>query len=247
VIPHSYTTTRGTIRRLVRFRPLSAREVGKSNAIGSAMAHPLTCLSTRTCRRTRLRRGPPLWVRLGDLSPSCRAPPTRVVEDHYGRQNGLNQGLKRPKTGVKTGNFEPLFRPRIEGFCRFPGLTPHLEFRGPENVAPGRFLVPVETDRKTPTGVGCRHGVSRLGTPRLREGVWPMTTRNPPFDCKVRRSHMRRFRPFDASRSTPITSRAVSTPGSASISKPGCPRAQPAIGFCTAPIGTLVQLRAALD
>jgi hypothetical protein len=40
-------------------------------------------------------------------------------------------GAKRPKTGlktteneVKTSHFEPLFRPRIEGFCRFSGFDP---------------------------------------------------------------------------------------------------------------------------
>jgi hypothetical protein len=41
-------------------------------------------------------------------------------------------GAKRPKAGakttengVKTSHFEPFFRPRIEGFCRFPGFGPH--------------------------------------------------------------------------------------------------------------------------
>jgi hypothetical protein len=54
----------------------------------------------------------------------------------------------------------------------------------------------LSTIEKPPTGVGCRHGVSRLGTPGLRESVWRMTIRNPQLDYKVRRSHMRRDRPL---------------------------------------------------
>ena len=94
----------------------------------------------------------------------------RVVEDHYGRPNRPKAGGST-ENGVKTSHFEPLFRPRIEGFCRFSGFAPPPRISRARKRCAGPVPLLVEHDRETPTGVGCRHGVSRLGTPRLRERV----------------------------------------------------------------------------
>src|SRR5690348_13950750 len=85
-----------------------------------------------------------------------------------GAQNGLRQGA-RPKTASKRAISSPFLGPESRVSAAFPDLPPHLEFRGPENVAPGRFLSWLSTIEKPPTGVRCRHGVSRIGTPRLRD------------------------------------------------------------------------------